>query len=98
MKTDRKNRRIDEKRTMSTMIIDAERRLKRGLLTYSEYSEIYEDFESIYNFKEVETISKKVADFFKGVGGHVIEAGIGEKVLWDEGGGVRDGNNKQIQD
>lgn len=82
MKTNRKTRRIDEKRTMSTMIIDAERRLKRGLLTYSEYSEIYEDFESIYNFKEVETISEKVAGFFRIFGVHVVESGIGYKMLW----------------
>ena len=82
MKTDRKNRRVDEKRTMNTMIYDAKRRLKKGLLTLAEYQEIYSDFLDIWEFREVSTISQKVADFFGIFGVHVVESGIGYKMLW----------------
>lgn len=78
----RTSRRIDEKRNASTMYYDAERRLRRKLLTMAEYNEIIEDIPRLYNFDTMETINARIADFFRLFGVHIVEHGIGWKLTW----------------
>lgn len=77
-----KNRSIADARTAQTMVYDAERRLRKGLMTLSDYNEIMQDFHVILLFETVETINKTVMEFYKMYGVHVDACGIGWKLKW----------------
>lgn len=78
----RTKRRIDEVRTYNSALYDADRRLRRGLLTLSEYQECMDAINPLFKFVTVETISKKVMEFFSLYGVHIQEAGCGWRLTW----------------
>ena len=69
-------------RTAQTMVYDAERRLKKGLLTLSDYNEIMGNFQPLLLFDTVETINSKVMEFFKLYGVHIETRGAGWVLKW----------------
>lgn len=76
-------RRNNEVLAFNKAIADGERLLNRGFLTLSEYHECMDAMKPLFHFETVETISKKVMDFFKSHGAYIEEAGIGWLISWN---------------
>ena len=64
-----------------TALNDAERRLRRGLLTLQEYRECENAIVCLYNGKIATTICEKVKDFVSLYGVHTDVSGIGWKMI-----------------
>lgn len=66
----------------NTAMADAERRLRKGLLTLCEYREIEDALKRLYFDREiVETISARVEQFVSLFGIHTSAHGVGWKMV-----------------